>query len=68
VAMSPSHVPAGNNVRTIRVDPSGRFLYAAAVFPSAIFAYTIDAAGVLAPIAGSPYVTEPGLEGFALVR
>jgi DNA-binding beta-propeller fold protein YncE len=68
VAMSPSYVPAGNNVRTIRVDPSGRFLYVAAVFPSAIFAYAIDHNGVLTPLAGSPYMTDSGLEGLALVR
>jgi len=66
--LPPSRVPAGNNVRTIRVDPSGRFLYVRAIAPSAVFAYSIDADGLLTPVVGSPFMVEPGVGGLALVR
>jgi 6-phosphogluconolactonase len=66
--LPPSRVRAGNNVRAIRVDPSGRLLYVASAFPGALFSYAIDANGVLTPVAGSPLAAEDGLSSLALVR
>jgi 6-phosphogluconolactonase (cycloisomerase 2 family) len=66
--LSPASVAAGNNVGPMRVHRSGRFLYAAAaIFPSAVFAYVVDGTGLLSPVAGSPFAGDPALTGLALV-
>jgi 6-phosphogluconolactonase (cycloisomerase 2 family) len=66
--LPPSRVAAGNNVRRMEVDRSGKFVYVTGIIPSAIYAYAIDATGVLTPLPGSPIEAEPGLSDIALVR
>jgi DNA-binding beta-propeller fold protein YncE len=52
---------AGSLPIAVAIDPSGQFLYAVNFNSNDLSAYTVSAAGVLTPIAGSPYAvgTQP---------
>jgi 6-phosphogluconolactonase len=51
-------IAAGEEPRSITVDPSGRFVYVTDRFSNCVYAFTIDAVkGTLTPVAGSPYPT-----------
>jgi len=46
---------AGVNPFSVTIDPSGKFAYAANRSSNNVSAFTIDAAGSLTPVAGSPF-------------
>src|SRR3990172_11566291 len=45
----------GNGPLSVAVDPSGNFVYVANSGSDNVSAFTIDASGVLSPMAGSPF-------------
>jgi 6-phosphogluconolactonase (cycloisomerase 2 family) len=64
----PPSAPAGNNVRTVRMDPSGRFLYVFAETQEPVWVYSIDATGAPTPVSGSPFSLGQSPLGLALVQ
>lgn len=62
------NTPTGSNGRRLRVDASGRFLYAPALF-SSIYGYAINqTTGALTPLPGSPFGAGGGNIGMAMVQ
>jgi 6-phosphogluconolactonase len=50
-----SSTAAGSLPIAVMIDPSGKFLYAANFNSNDVSAYTVSSAGVLTPVAGSPF-------------
>lgn len=56
-AVNTNPIPTNNQITSVLVDHSGRYLYALSGRPSSIEAFAIDAlSGALAPLPGSPYI------------
>lgn len=63
----PQHFPAGTTPCTIGVDPTGRYLYVGNFTSDDVSAFVIDAAtGALAPVAGSPFAAQSGVESLSI--
>jgi 6-phosphogluconolactonase (cycloisomerase 2 family) len=57
---------AGNELRTVTIDPSGRFVYVTDPFTSQIYEFSINlATGNLASLSGSPFSTGLGTSPWA---
>jgi 6-phosphogluconolactonase (cycloisomerase 2 family) len=54
-AVPGSPFPAGSDIDTVVVDPTGRFLYAGDFTGQQVFAFSINGLGALTPVAGSPF-------------
>ena len=64
--VSGSPFAAGNELRTVTIDPSGRFVYVTDPFTSQIYEFSINlATGNLAPLSGSPFGTGLGTSPWA---
>jgi len=50
-----STFPAGGDVETLVIDPSGRFLYAPGYTNTSLYAFSIGVSGALTALPGSPY-------------
>ncbi|SPF44173.1 putative 6-phosphogluconolactonase [Candidatus Sulfotelmatobacter kueseliae] len=64
--VSYSPFAAGNQLRTVTIDPSGRFVYVTDPFTSQIYGFSIVlATGNLAPLSGFPFGTGFGTSPYA---